>query len=262
MTFKEVLRVLAALVWHCFMRPCELTILPWSLSCCFKEESVSWWNLGMGKCWVLSIIANTVVCLTTFKEPSVLHCWDKSYLYSRVQCKRKNQSVVLISSSLLYIRKYASNFWSILSALITWHPVLKVHSQASGHNPSSAPLRRSQSSTPKVKKSVSSRIHEAVKAIALCHNVTPVYEARAGVTGETEFAEADQDFSDENRTYQASSPDEVSCFLRAFCLGRVFFTGQTCVICYLDTAGLKVASLEQGHRTVLSWRICIPLDII
>lgn len=140
----------------------------------------------------------------------------------------------------------------ILSALITWHSVLKVHSQASGHNPSSAPLRRSQSSTPKVKKSVSSRIHEAVKAIALCHNVTPVYEARAGVTGETEFAEADQDFSDENRTYQASSPDEVSCFLKAFCLGRVFFTGQTCVICYLDTAGLKVASLEQGHRTVLS----------
>lgn len=52
-----------------------------------------------------------------------------------------------------------------------------------------------------------------MKAIALCHNVTPVYEARAGVTGETEFAEADQDFSDENRTYQASSPDEVSRFL-------------------------------------------------
>ncbi|XP_029402663.1 probable phospholipid-transporting ATPase IIB isoform X3 [Mus pahari] len=87
---------------------------------------------------------------------------------------------------------------------------LQVHSQPSGHNPSSAPLRRSQSSTPKVKKSVSSRIHEAVKAIALCHNVTPVYEARTGITGETEFAEADQDFSDENRTYQASSPDEVA----------------------------------------------------
>ncbi|XP_028624754.1 probable phospholipid-transporting ATPase IIB isoform X3 [Grammomys surdaster] len=87
---------------------------------------------------------------------------------------------------------------------------LQVHSQPSGHNPSSAPLKRTQSSTPKVKKSVSSRIHEAVKAIALCHNVTPVYEARAGITGETEFAEADQDFSDENRTYQASSPDEVA----------------------------------------------------
>uniref|UniRef100_A0A4W3HVC6 Phospholipid-transporting ATPase n=1 Tax=Callorhinchus milii TaxID=7868 RepID=A0A4W3HVC6_CALMI len=65
-------------------------------------------------------------------------------------------------------------------------------------------------SAPKVRKSVHSRIHEAVKAIALCHNVTPVYESRAGVNGETEYAEADQDFSDENRTYQASSPDEVA----------------------------------------------------
>ncbi|XP_048662632.1 probable phospholipid-transporting ATPase IIB isoform X3 [Marmota marmota marmota] len=86
----------------------------------------------------------------------------------------------------------------------------QVHPQTGGNNPSSTPPRRAQSSTPKVRKSVSSRVHEAVKAIALCHNVTPVYESRAGVTGETESAEADQDFSDENRTYQASSPDEVA----------------------------------------------------
>uniref|UniRef100_A0A672ZCY3 Phospholipid-transporting ATPase n=1 Tax=Sphaeramia orbicularis TaxID=375764 RepID=A0A672ZCY3_9TELE len=69
---------------------------------------------------------------------------------------------------------------------------------------------QSQSSGPKVRKSVSSRIHEAVKAIALCHNVTPVYESHTSVNGETETAEADQDFSDDNRTYQASSPDEVA----------------------------------------------------
>uniref|UniRef100_A0A4W6E5M5 Phospholipid-transporting ATPase n=1 Tax=Lates calcarifer TaxID=8187 RepID=A0A4W6E5M5_LATCA len=69
---------------------------------------------------------------------------------------------------------------------------------------------QTQTSGPKVRKSVSSRIHEAVKAIALCHNVTPVYESHTGVNGETESAEADQDFSDDNRTYQASSPDEVA----------------------------------------------------
>ncbi|XP_058436679.1 probable phospholipid-transporting ATPase IIB isoform X7 [Marmota monax] len=86
----------------------------------------------------------------------------------------------------------------------------QVHPQTGGNNPSSTPPRRAQSSTPKVRKSVSSRVHEAVKAIALCHNVTPVYESQAGITGETESAEADQDFSDENRTYQASSPDEVA----------------------------------------------------
>ncbi|XP_054527786.1 probable phospholipid-transporting ATPase IIB isoform X11 [Pan troglodytes] len=86
----------------------------------------------------------------------------------------------------------------------------QMQSQAGGNNTGSTPLRKAQSSAPKVRKSVSSRIHEAVKAIVLCHNVTPVYESRAGVTEETEFAEADQDFSDENRTYQASSPDEVA----------------------------------------------------
>ncbi|XP_068951102.1 probable phospholipid-transporting ATPase IIB isoform X6 [Petaurus breviceps papuanus] len=86
----------------------------------------------------------------------------------------------------------------------------QMFSQTSGNITSSTPSRKSQSSAPKVRKSVSSRIHEAVKAIALCHNVTPVYESRTGVTGETEYAEVDQDFSDENRTYQASSPDEVA----------------------------------------------------
>nr|XP_058896445.1 probable phospholipid-transporting ATPase IIB isoform X6 [Kogia breviceps] len=85
----------------------------------------------------------------------------------------------------------------------------QMQSQASGNNASSTPPRKAQSSAPKVRKSVSSRVHEAVKAVALCHNVTPVYEAR-GAAGETEFAEADQDFSDDNRTYQASSPDEVA----------------------------------------------------
>uniref|UniRef100_A0A671NJQ5 Phospholipid-transporting ATPase n=1 Tax=Sinocyclocheilus anshuiensis TaxID=1608454 RepID=A0A671NJQ5_9TELE len=75
----------------------------------------------------------------------------------------------------------------------------------------STPSRKPQPPAPKVRKSVSSRIHEAVKAIALCHNVTPVYESRVnGVSTEPESTEADQDFSDDNRTYQASSPDEVA----------------------------------------------------
>ncbi|XP_076991298.1 putative phospholipid-transporting ATPase IIB isoform X3 [Tamandua tetradactyla] len=86
----------------------------------------------------------------------------------------------------------------------------QMHSQASGSNTSSIPPRKTQSSAHKVRKSVSSRIHEAVKAVALCHNVTPVYEGRAGVSGASDHAEADQDFSDESRTYQASSPDEVA----------------------------------------------------
>ncbi|XP_044158831.1 probable phospholipid-transporting ATPase IIB isoform X2 [Bufo gargarizans] len=82
--------------------------------------------------------------------------------------------------------------------------------QTNNNNTSATPSKKVQSSAPKVRRTVSSRVHEAVKAIALCHNVTPVYESRAGVNGEAEGAEVDQDFSDENRTYQASSPDEVA----------------------------------------------------
>uniref|UniRef100_A0A8C5HQK3 Phospholipid-transporting ATPase n=1 Tax=Gouania willdenowi TaxID=441366 RepID=A0A8C5HQK3_GOUWI len=61
-------------------------------------------------------------------------------------------------------------------------------------------------SATKVRKTISSRVHEAVKAIALVHNVTPVYEAN----GVTDQAEAEQHYEDTCRVYQAASPDEVS----------------------------------------------------
>jgi hypothetical protein len=139
--------------------------------------------------------------------------------------------------------------------LITWHHILKVHPQACRSNPSSAPLRRTQSSAPKVRKSVSSRIHEAVKAIALCHNVTPVYEARAGVTAESEFAEADQDLSDENRTYQASSPDEVSHLPEGIHFRRLFSTVQTRVIhaFHLASTGIRIGLSGVRTKGLLVW---------
>ncbi|KAG8131716.1 hypothetical protein E2320_009620, partial [Naja naja] len=58
----------------------------------------------------------------------------------------------------------------------------------------------------KVRKTLSSRVHEAVKAIALCHNVTPVYESN----GVTDQAEAEKHYEDSCRVYQAASPDEVA----------------------------------------------------
>ena len=46
----------------------------------------------------------------------------------------------------------------------------------------------------RIRRTAVTRVHEAVKAIALCHNVTPVYEVEGDPT---------------SMTYQASSPDEV-----------------------------------------------------
>lgn len=68
------------------------------------------------------------------------------------------------------------------------------------------PAQKGPTLTTKVRRTMSSRVHEAVKAIALCHNVTPVYESN----GVTDQAEAEKHYEDSCRVYQASSPDEVS----------------------------------------------------
>ena len=58
-----------------------------------------------------------------------------------------------------------------------------------------------------VRRTVLTRTFESVRAIALCHNVTPVYEDQGDVDTASE-TEADQQ-SHQTVTYQASSPDEV-----------------------------------------------------
>ncbi|XP_006881706.1 PREDICTED: probable phospholipid-transporting ATPase IIA [Elephantulus edwardii] len=68
------------------------------------------------------------------------------------------------------------------------------------------PAQKGPALTTKVRRTMSSRVHEAVKAIALCHNVTPVYESN----GVTDQAEAEKQYEDSCRAYQASSPDEVA----------------------------------------------------
>lgn len=72
--------------------------------------------------------------------------------------------------------------------------------------PQDPPAQKGSAPTTKVRRTMSSRVHEAVKAIALCHNVTPVYESN----GVTDQAEAEKQYEDSCRVYQASSPDEVS----------------------------------------------------
>lgn len=61
----------------------------------------------------------------------------------------------------------------------------------------------------KVRRTAVTRVSEAVKALALCHNVTPVYENVEGSDTEQSDTEADQQ-SQQHVVYQASSPDEVA----------------------------------------------------
>ncbi|CAB3373244.1 Hypothetical predicted protein [Cloeon dipterum] len=64
-------------------------------------------------------------------------------------------------------------------------------------------------SSGKARRSELSRVLEAVKALALCHNVTPTYESNDRSENGSDEVEADQHTSQEV-VYQASSPDEVA----------------------------------------------------
>jgi len=65
----------------------------------------------------------------------------------------------------------------------------------------------------KVKRTVVTRVCDAVKAIAVCHNVTPVYEAGSDASESSEQSDTEVDQQSQQRvSYQASSPDEVKLF--------------------------------------------------
>ncbi|XP_059148843.1 probable phospholipid-transporting ATPase IIB isoform X1 [Physella acuta] len=60
-----------------------------------------------------------------------------------------------------------------------------------------------------VRRNVLTRVVEAVRAIALCHNVTPVFEESTNGDVKNDDTEADQQLK-QKVTYQASSPDEIA----------------------------------------------------
>ena len=104
---------------------------------------------------------------------------------------------------LLYL--YTPRYILVFLSQVMAHLKTSFSQQTSG---SSIPGASQSRPAPKVRRTVVTRIHEAIKAIALCHNVTPVYE-EADELEESLETEADQQDLQEV-SYQASSPDEVS----------------------------------------------------
>jgi phospholipid-translocating ATPase len=70
-----------------------------------------------------------------------------------------------------------------------------------------ATITPSRGASGPVRRTGLTRVFEAVRAIALCHNVTPVFDDD-NTQGPEDATEADQ-HSQQLVTYQASSPDEV-----------------------------------------------------
>uniref|UniRef100_A0A8C3VH25 Phospholipid-transporting ATPase n=1 Tax=Catharus ustulatus TaxID=91951 RepID=A0A8C3VH25_CATUS len=158
-------------------------------------------NLDMGKIvysWVIrrdSKIPGTVVRSSTIPEQLGRISYlltDKTVTSPAFWTLTQNEMVFkrlhlgTVAYGLDSMDEVQSHIFSIYTQVKT-HPLLPKNGQTSTH----------------VK---SSRVHEAVKAIALCHNVTPVYESN----GVTDQAEAERHYEDSCRVYQASSPDEVA----------------------------------------------------
>ncbi|KAK0175080.1 hypothetical protein PV327_008862 [Microctonus hyperodae] len=181
-------------------------------------------NLDMGKtfyAWCIqrdTEISGTVVRTTTIPE----ELGRISYLLSDKTGTLTQNKMVFKKLHLGTASYGQETFDDITSTLKNYYPPI-------GKN--NTPTKQSaQGSSGKVRRSESTRIYEAVHALALCHNVTPVYDdvnnkinngldtvsVRTVETCDDESiqsqTESDQHYyaSEQIRNYQASSPDEVA----------------------------------------------------
>ncbi|PNJ19386.1 hypothetical protein CR201_G0043642, partial [Pongo abelii] len=155
-------------------------------------------NLDMGKIvysWVIrrdSKIPGTVVRSSTIPEQ-----------LGRISYLLTDKTGTLTQNEMIFKRLHLGTVAYGLDSMdeVQSH-IFSIYTQQS----QDPPAQKGPTLTTKVRRTMSSRVHEAVKAIALCHNVTPVYESN----GVTDQAEAEKQYEDSCRVYQASSPDEVN----------------------------------------------------
>ncbi|KAF4023750.1 hypothetical protein G4228_015629 [Cervus hanglu yarkandensis] len=155
-------------------------------------------NLDMGKIvysWVIrrdSKIPGTVVRSSTIPEQ-----------LGRISYLLTDKTGTLTQNEMVFKRLHLGTVAYGLDSMdeVQSH-IFSIYTQ----QPQDPPAQKGPVPTTKVRRTMSSRVHEAVKAIALCHNVTPVYESN----GVTDQAEAEKQYEDSCRVYQASSPDEVA----------------------------------------------------
>uniref|UniRef100_A0A7M4E9X2 Phospholipid-transporting ATPase n=1 Tax=Crocodylus porosus TaxID=8502 RepID=A0A7M4E9X2_CROPO len=155
-------------------------------------------NLDMGKIvysWVIrrdSKIPGTVVRSSTIPEQ-----------LGRISYLLTDKTGTLTQNEMVFKRLHLGTVAYGLDSMdeVQSH-IFSIYTQ----QPQDPPALKGPALATKVRKTMSSRVHEAVKAIALCHNVTPVYESN----DVTDQAEAERHYEDSCRVYQASSPDEVA----------------------------------------------------
>ncbi|CAL1295013.1 unnamed protein product [Larinioides sclopetarius] len=201
-------------------------------------------NLDMGKMvysWMIqkdTDIPNTVVRSTTIPE----ELGRLTFLLSDKTGTLTKNEMVFKKLHLGTVAYGSDSFDEVAAHIKTSYAPTPSGSSSAGATPTKMPL-------PKMRRTVVTRVQEAVRALALCHNVTPVYEEMESVCIDTSDAdgncetEADQQ-SNQSFVYQASSPDEVALVAWTESVGLTLI--------HRDITSMK---LKTAHNQILNYSI-------
>ncbi|GBM70525.1 putative phospholipid-transporting ATPase IIB [Araneus ventricosus] len=201
-------------------------------------------NLDMGKMvysWMIQKdkdIPNTVVRSTTIPE----ELGRLTFLLSDKTGTLTKNEMVFKKLHLGTVAYGSDSFDEVAAHIKTSYAPTPSGSSSAGATPTKMPL-------PKMRRTVVTRVQEAVRALALCHNVTPVYEETESVCIDTSEAggncetEADQQ-SNQSFVYQASSPDEVALVAWTESVGLTLI--------HRDITSMK---LKTAHNQILNYSI-------
>ncbi|GFS70477.1 probable phospholipid-transporting ATPase IIB [Nephila pilipes] len=202
-------------------------------------------NLDMGKMvysWMIQKdkeIPNTVVRSTTIPE----ELGRLMFLLSDKTGTLTKNEMVFKKLHLGTVAYGSDSFDEVAAHLRTSYAPTPSGSSSAGATPTKMPL-------PKMRRTVVTRVQEAVRALALCHNVTPVYEEKESVCIDTASdvegdcdTESDQQ-SNQSFVYQASSPDEVALVAWTESVGLTLI--------HRDITTMK---LQTAHKQILNYQI-------
>ncbi|GIY93492.1 hypothetical protein CEXT_718281 [Caerostris extrusa] len=135
----------------------------------------------------------------------------------------------------------SDSFDEVVAHIRTSYAPAPSGNSSTGVTPTKMPL-------PKMRRTIVTRVQEAVRALALCHNVTPVYEENDTSVNISESytncdTEADQQ-SNQSFVYQASSPDEVALVAWTESVGLALI--------HRDITSMK---LQTAHKQILNYSI-------
>ncbi|GIX74439.1 hypothetical protein CDAR_235251 [Caerostris darwini] len=200
-------------------------------------------NLDMGKMvysWMIQKdkdIPNTVVRSTTIPE----ELGRLMFLLSDKTGTLTKNEMVFKKLHLGTVAYGSDSFDEVVAHIRTSYAPAPSGNSSTGVTPTKMPL-------PKMRRTIVTRVQEAVRALALCHNVTPVYEENDTSVNISESytncdTEADQQ-SNQSFVYQASSPDEVALVAWTESVGLTLI--------HRDITSMK---LQTAHKQILNYSI-------